>query len=1730
MDAAASSNNLYIYDISNPNSPSSVGNVAIGTAGHKVWVQGRYAYVVDEAGGGTLKVIDISAPASPAIVNTINIGAGTLPVDITVQGRYAYVLNYTTGTLQSYDVGGAYIQQLETGGVETGTLTANSNANIGGDLNVQGGATVGQSVQVNGNIGTNGYFLQQNTANSTTAFQIQNSSGAALLTADTTNQRISVGTGGTATGQLYVSGSLNGTALGTATLTGGPQSIAVHGNYVYTASKGANSTSNFQIIDVSNPASPVVTATSPGGAPNAEAKSVFVAGRYAYVTYDNGSSVQGMQIFDITNPSSIGVMGFVTTPGGVSSRSAALYVQGRYAYIPNGNNLSIIDVSNPSRPVIVGAVASGAGDGVFVQGHYAYVANYANATFRVFDVSNPASPTQTATIASDNNPTNVQVQGKYAYVTTAGSSKVDIFDISNPASISSVATPTVQNQEYGQYIQGHYDYVTSSVNNLITVLDITNPASPSTVSSISSTFPDGIAVQGRYLYTVSPSTNNLSIFDAGGAYVQQLQAGGAQTGSLQVDMNAAVNGDLVIGSGLTVGGNAQFDGNIGASGTFNLQSATNAAGALQVANSSGTLALGVSTSSNTVNIGGLAVPVISSLVSGSAGGSLVNGTTYYYRLTALDANGGETAASAEKNFTATANQKITANWSAISGATGYRLYRGTTPGGETGYLSVAGGGTTTYTNDGTIGLTGASVPVISTASAIHASSTALTIQPTANSTSTFQIQNAGGTAIMDADTTNSKVDVTGILNFITVADPTTAPTTAVGVAGALTGSYYYTVSYVTAAGETAYGPFSSPVVSPSSQKVNLTAVPLSPSPLVTARRIYRGTNNNNGPWQLVGTINDNTTTTFTDNNTSPTTSAKNYNATAAIKQNGNIVFLSDASGYNLFAGTNAGASNTYGGQNTFLGKSAGVLNSSGYNNTVVGSTALASNVSGASNTAVGQQALAVSTGSFNTAVGGGSLSQATGSRNTAFGSVAGNSVVGGTNNSFLGDSAGFQDSGGNFVTTAAVQGSTAIGAYAQVQANNSIVLGSVDTATNVGIGTTIPLNTFSVSPVDTSATAGTAYQSGTTITGVGTTWTSSVVGEQFIFSTGQTATITARASNTSLTASVSQSVSSNPGIAYRIHHVGFQVKSDGTAYLQQTSTTAFQVQNAAGTAILAADTTNSKVSVTGNLNLVQVAGPASAPTFGADTGGSLGAGTYYYVVSYTTAAGETNYGPESAGHTIAASKTINLTAVPVSGSALVTARNIYRGTVSGGPYALAGTIANNTTTTFADNNTTPSGNPTWANKTSVIQQNGSTIFLSDSNSYDVFVGQGSGANNSTGYQNTFVGNQSGFTNTTGYLNTGLGSQSLNANTTGTFNTALGANALATISTNGSATAVGASALSQATGGSNTAVGAAAGNNIIGGSGNTFLGYFAGYQDSGGNFVSTAALQNAGAIGAYAQVQANNSIVLGSVDTATNVGIGTTIPLNTFSVSPVDVSGGTAGTGGVSSTSVTGVGTAFAASMIGEQMIWQDGQTNTITAVGSGTSLTLNSAVTEANTQHYRIHHTGFQVKSDGTAYLQQTSATAFQLQDTTGTTLLTADTSGMVIKVSGTTGTFATLEINNAHFKSTQTTAPTIGTPTNCGGGTGPSAAVTASSTDSAGSFTITAGTTGGPTTCDTVVTFNKAYGAAPKSIIVTAQGAATASARQIYVSASGTTTFTVKFGTAPANSEANTYYYWVVE
>lgn len=82
------------------------------------------------------------------------------------------------------------------------------------------------------------------------------------------------------------------------------------------------------------------------------------------------------------------------------------------------------------------------------------------------------------------------------------------------------------------------------------------------------------------------------------------------------------------------------------------------------------------------------------------------------------------------------------------------------------------------------------------------------------------------------------------------------------------------------------------------------------------------------------------------------------------------------------------------------------------------------------------------------------------------------------------------------------------------------------------------------------------------------------------------------------------------------------------------------------------------------------------------------AGTYSYVVTFVRGGNypaESNPGPASASVTPIAGQSVNLSSIPISGDAHVTARNIYRTESGGAEYKWLCQIADNTPTTYTDN-------------------------------------------------------------------------------------------------------------------------------------------------------------------------------------------------------------------------------------------------------------------------------------------------------------------------------------------------------------------------------------------------------------------------------------------------------------
>lgn len=405
---------------------------------------------------------------------------------------------------------------------------------------------------------------------------------------------VSVGTIGTATGQLYVSGKVPTAAAGSVATGMAPYSVAVEGSYAY----AVNNTSNtLQVFNISNPASPVsVGSVVTGSGP----RNVAVAGRYAYVVNNTANT---LQIFDISNPASPVSVGSVSTGSG--PREVA--VSGRYAYVVNAtaNTLQVFDVSNPASPVSVGSLATDiTPSGVAIAGRYAYVVHDSgSASLWTIDVSNPASPTMADNLFTVGGltPYRVTVSGKYAYITSSNG-YLYIANISDPANAVYVSLTSLGFVANDIVVAGRYAYV--AVDNTLAVVDISNPASPSNIGTVATgAGPRELAVAGRYAYIVNSSANTLQTFDIGGTYTQSLEAGAIKVTSLSADNDISVGGNISSAGGLNIGGASLLNGSLAVNGPATFKNAANSTTAFLVQNASGHEVLGVDTAGSQVLLG-----------------------------------------------------------------------------------------------------------------------------------------------------------------------------------------------------------------------------------------------------------------------------------------------------------------------------------------------------------------------------------------------------------------------------------------------------------------------------------------------------------------------------------------------------------------------------------------------------------------------------------------------------------------------------------------------------------------------------------------------------------------------------------------------------------------------------------------------------------------------------------------------------------------------------------------------------------------------------------------------------------------------------------------------------------------------------------------------------------------------------------------------------------------------
>ena len=236
------------------------------------------------------------------------------------------------------------------------------------------------------------------------------------------------------------------------------------------------------------------------------ANAIAVVGNYAYVAGDN------LEVIDISNPSSpifVGTYEFTLTQDNNGYYAKDVQIVGNYAYVAGtGVGLQILDISNPTNPILKGTYNTpDLAWGINVVGNYAFVADR-NSGLQIIDITNPSNPTLKGTYNTPGTAYAVQVLGNYAYVAD-NDSGLQIIDITNPSNPTLKGTYDTSGSAYDVKVVGNYAYVTyfqsglQSFQSGLQIIDISNPAVP----LLKATYQPGnyfiarkVKVSGNYAY------------------------------------------------------------------------------------------------------------------------------------------------------------------------------------------------------------------------------------------------------------------------------------------------------------------------------------------------------------------------------------------------------------------------------------------------------------------------------------------------------------------------------------------------------------------------------------------------------------------------------------------------------------------------------------------------------------------------------------------------------------------------------------------------------------------------------------------------------------------------------------------------------------------------------------------------------------------------------------------------------------------------------------------------------------------------------------------------------------------------------------------------------------------------------------------------------------------------------------------------------------------------------
>lgn len=286
-DGNGSDDELFIYDISTPSSPTLLGSFDVGADVYDLDAVGDYVYMATADNSRELDIIDVSTKSSPVRAGSYNMSGN----------NNAFAVEYVSGSVYMGrdSSGNDEFWIIDVSTPSSPSLTGSMNH--GGDIN---------DVVVDG----------------TEVYAATDANSAELLVID-----ISTPASPTSLGTLDLSGNDNG------------ESVDVSGTTVVVGRDNMDSGDEFVVIDVSTPSSPSELGS---GDVSDDAWAVQIDGDYVYVSSDEND--EEFQRWDISTPSSPTLVADYD----LDADGRDLFWDGTHAYIATEHNSFEMQIIGPA--------------------------------------------------------------------------------------------------------------------------------------------------------------------------------------------------------------------------------------------------------------------------------------------------------------------------------------------------------------------------------------------------------------------------------------------------------------------------------------------------------------------------------------------------------------------------------------------------------------------------------------------------------------------------------------------------------------------------------------------------------------------------------------------------------------------------------------------------------------------------------------------------------------------------------------------------------------------------------------------------------------------------------------------------------------------------------------------------------------------------------------------------------------------------------------------------------------------------------------------------------------------------------------------------------------------------------------------------------------------------------------------------------------------------------------